>query len=163
MLYRLIFKNEKSKALITATFLSIYSSLTLAVFFALSERKFNTQAVKLGTEIYYIFCYELSFTCAFITHGIMFYQYWELSLTMPIYSKIAEYAQDAHNKINSIRQCIQAILVIYVAVLVAHFVDKSFYIVKESSTMADNTITYFALAMKSTMIVMETYIFVRLR
>ena len=63
----------------------------------------------------------------------MFYQYWELSFNLPIYCKIAEYAQDAHNKINSTRQCLQAVLVIYVAVLVAHFVDKAFYSVKDSS------------------------------
>ena len=38
-----------------------------------------------------------------MAHWIVFYQYLDLALTLPILSKIAEFAADAHNKIVSIR------------------------------------------------------------
>jgi len=81
---------------------------------------------------------------------------------LPILTKIAEFAQDAHNKIISIRQCLQAILIIVVAILVAHFVDKAFYTVKDSSSVADDTVTYFALVLKVMIMIMECYCFIRL-
>ena len=52
---------------------------------------------------------------------------------MPVLIKIAEYAQDASNKITSIRQCLNATMIIVVAILVAHFVDRSFYTFHQSS------------------------------
>lgn len=68
-----------------------------------------------------------------MAHWIIFYQYLELVVVLPILSKIAEYAQDASNKITTARQCLSAIMIIVMAILVAHFVDKAFYTIKQSS------------------------------
>lgn len=54
-------------------------------------------------------------------------------------------------------------MVIVVAVLVAHFVDKAFYTFKESSPDADQKVTYFAIALKLCLIIMIIYVFGRLR
>ena len=56
LLYRLLFKNEHSKALIAAVVMIIYSSLTLAVFFIVADLKYFEDTEKLGTQIFYIFC-----------------------------------------------------------------------------------------------------------
>ena len=53
-------------------------------------------------------------------------------------------------------------MIIVVAILVAHFVDKAFYTMKDSSQALDNTITYFALALKLSISIMIAFIFVRL-
>ena len=53
-------------------------------------------------------------------------------------------------------------MIIIIAVCVAHFVDKAFNTVKESGGFMDSTITYFALALKASIIVMIAFIFYRL-
>ena len=73
----------------------------------------------------------------FMAHWIIFYQYLELAVALPILIKIGEYAQNANNKIASARQCLNATMIIVVAILVAHFVDKAFYTFKQSSADAD--------------------------
>ena len=83
-------------------------------------------------------------------------------MTLPILSKIAEFAADAHNKIVSIRQFLRAGLVIMVAVLTAHFIDKAFFTIKDSSSIADDTITYFNLVLKMILLGTTVYVFIRI-
>lgn len=84
-------------------------------------------------------------------------------VVLPILCKIAEYAQDANNKITTARQCLSAIMTIVIAILVAHFVDKAFYTIKQSSQTADNTITYFAIFLKCCLMSMIGFVFYKLR
>ena len=108
-------------------------------------------------------CGELPFTMVFIAHWIIFYQYLELAVALPILIKIADHAHNASNKIASARQCLNATMIIVVAIVVAHFVDKAFYTFKESSEEADQKVTYFAIALKMCLIVMIAYVFIRIR
>ena len=54
-------------------------------------------------------------------------------------------------------------MIIVVAILVAHFVDKAFYTFKKSSSDADTKITYFAIALKICLMIMITFVFARIR
>ena len=99
----------------------------------------------------------------FIAHWIIFYQYLELAVALPILIKIADHAHNASNKIASARQCLNATMIIVVAIVVAHFVDKAFYTFKESSEDADQKVTYFAIALKMCLIVMIAFVFIRIR
>ena len=54
-------------------------------------------------------------------------------------------------------------MIIVMAILLAHFVDKAFYTFKRSSSEADQKVTYFAIALKISLIVMIVYVFVRLK
>ena len=71
--------------------------------------------------------------------------------------------QDAHNKIMSTRQCLNATMIIVLAILVAHFVDKVFYTFKESSTNADYAITYFTMILKLALCCMIMFVLFRIR
>ena len=53
-------------------------------------------------------------------------------------------------------------MIIVVAILVAHFVDKAFYTVKDSSLEADNTVKYLAAVLKLSIALMIGYVFWRL-
>ena len=77
--------------------------------------------------------------------------------------KIGEYAQNANVKIAAARQCLNATMIIVMAILLAHFVDKAFYTFKRSSSEADQKVTYFAIALKISLIVMIGYVFMRLK
>ena len=98
-----------------------------------------------------------------MSHWIILYQYLELALVLPILGKIAEHAQNAHNKIISIRQCLQATMIIVVAMLVAHFVDKAFYTIQDATNIIDNTVKYLAVALKLCIMAMCCFVFIRLR
>ena len=52
---------------------------------------------------------------------------------MPILTKIAQNAQNASNQFVSARQCLNAVSIIVIAVLIAHTVDLAFYTFKDSS------------------------------
>ena len=56
-----------------------------------------------------------------------------------------------------------ATMIIVLAILMAHFVDKVFYTFKESSTDADHAITYFTMTLKACLMVMITFVLVRIR
>ena len=66
-------------------------------------------------------------------------------------------------KIASARQCLNATMIIVMAILLAHFVDKVFYTFKRSSEEADQKVTYFAIALKMGLIIMIAYVFTRLK
>lgn len=53
-------------------------------------------------------------------------------------------------------------MIIVVACLVAHFIDKAFYTFKESSTQAEHSVTYFAFLFKICLMSMLAYVFIRL-
>ena len=53
-------------------------------------------------------------------------------------------------------------MIIVVAILVAHSVDRAFYTVKQSSLSADNTVKYFGLILKLCIMVMVSFIFIKL-
>ena len=163
-LYLLLAKNERSVQFIGCVLMILYSCITLTVMYATANTAIwdDSEDLTLPKKLFFIMFYELAFLFVFLAHWIIFYQYLELALVLPILSKIAEFAQDAHNKIISIRQCLLATRIIVVAILVAHFVDKAFYTVKKSSTMADDTITYFAIVLRVCLIIMISYDFVRL-
>ena len=149
--------------LIAAVIMMIYSSASLAVFFVFADYNFMGDTSRLSIKIYYILCKELPEMFIFIAHWVVFYQYLELALTLPILTKIAEYALEAQNKIISVRMCLQALLVIVIAVTIGHFLDQAFYTIKDSSTMADDTITYFALCLKIVIIAIVFFVFWKLR
>ena len=71
--------------------------------------------------------------------------------------------QDAHNKIVSTRQCLNATMIIVLAILVAHFVDKVFYTFKESSTNINYFITYFTIVLKFLLMIMIMFVLFRIR
>ena len=73
LLYKLLFKNERSKALITAIVMMIYSSLALSVFFVLADMSFMENTDDQSTQIYYITVNELPFLFIFMSHWIVFY------------------------------------------------------------------------------------------
>ena len=50
-----------------------------------------------------------------------------------------------------------------VAVLAAHFIDKAFFTIKDPSSIADDTITYFNLVLKIILLGTIVYVFIRLR
>ncbi len=54
-------------------------------------------------------------------------------------------------------------MTIVIAILVAHFVDKAFYTIKQSSQTADNTITYFAIFLKFCLMSMIGYVFYQIK
>lgn len=163
VLYRLLAKNERSKSLIAAVIMMLYSSFALAVYFALGNYDFfNPDVWSWSEKVYFIFVNELSNLCVYLAHWIILYQYLELALVLPILSKIAEFSADAHNKMVSIRQCLTATMIIVVAIRIAHFADKAFYTLKESSDGADNSVRYVALALKLGIMIMSGFIFIKL-
>ena len=87
----------------------------------------------------------------------------ELAVALPILNKISEFAQDANNKIASVRSCLNAFMIIVVAILVAHFVDKAFYTYKKSSDDADQTVTYFTIALKLMLMLLIFYVLWKIR
>ena len=134
MLYKLIFVNTRSLALISATLMLLYSSISLGILFSLSSLDYDEDKWSTADKWYYVLCSELPFTLVFIAHWIILYEYLELAVVLPILNKLGELAADASNKISSVRQCLRAAMIIVIACLVAHFVDKAFYTFKESST-----------------------------
>ena len=163
-LFLLSCRNEKSRSLIAATLMIMASSVCLSVLFILADEDFYDQSDwSISQKLFYVTCNELPFTMVFMAHWIIFYQYLELAVALPILIKIADHAHNASNKIASARQCLNATMIIVVAIVVAHFVDKAFYTFKESSADADQKVTYFAIALKLCLIVMIAYVFVRIR
>ena len=81
--------------------------------------------------------YNLADLCVYLSHWIILYQYLELACVLPILSKIAEFTEDAHNKMVSIRQCLNATMIIVVSILIAHFIVEAAFTLKSSSDMAD--------------------------
>ena len=75
---------------------------------------------------------------------------------------MADYAQDASNKVMSARQCLNAANIIVVAILLAHFVDRLFYTLKDAATDADHTIAYFAIGFNVCFIIGITVVFYRI-
>ena len=160
----LVTKNERSNSMIASVIMMIYSSISLAIFFGLCDSDFyNQEKWSWHQKLYFIFFSELPFLFVFMSHWIILYQYLELALVLPILGKIAEHAQNAHNKIISIRQCLQATMIIVVAMLVAHFVDKAFYTIQDATNIIDNTVKYLAVALKLCIMAMCCFVFIRLR
>jgi len=54
-------------------------------------------------------------------------------------------------------------MIIVVACVVAHFVDKAFYTFKFSSKDASRSITYFVFIFKICLLIMTVFVFTRLR
>jgi len=54
-------------------------------------------------------------------------------------------------------------MIIVVACLVAHFVDKAFYTFKQSSPDANKGIAYFAFIFKICLLIMTVFVFARMR
>ena len=52
----------------------------------------NPETWAAGDKAFYLLCYELPLLRMFIAHWIVFYQYLELAVIMPVLIKIAEYA-----------------------------------------------------------------------
>ena len=74
ILYRLIWKNEKSKTLIAATLMLALGSLVLAVFFAISSDVwYDNKDWSAQKKVFYILCYTLPYTIVFIAHLICLY------------------------------------------------------------------------------------------
>ena len=73
LLYKFAVHNERSVSLIVATVMILYSSITLAVFFAWTREEMWVDNSQWSPEIkvYYVFCNELPFTCIFISHWII--------------------------------------------------------------------------------------------
>ena len=164
LLYRLCCANAiRSIALITAAIMLLYSSISLGILYSISNLSYDMDNWSLGDKLYYVICCELPFSLVFIAHWIILYEYLELVVVLPILCRIGEQAADARNKISSVRQCLAAAMIIVVACLVAHFVDKAFYTFKQSSKDADYSVTYFAFIFKVCLIVMTAFVFVRLR
>ena len=84
MLFRLFRKNERSVSLILATSLLLYSSISLGVSFALPQLNFDTNNWTLKDKFYDIVCNELPTSLVFIAHWIIFYEYLELAVVLPI-------------------------------------------------------------------------------
>lgn len=99
----------------------------------------------------------------FMAHWIIFYQYLELAVALPILMKIADHAHNANNKIASARQCLNATMIIVVAILLGYFIDKVVYTFKRSSEDADQRVTYFTIGLKFCLIVMIIYVLTRIR
>lgn len=104
MLYKLIFVNTRSYAMITATLMLLYSSISLGILFALSNfLSYDQESWSFSDRMYYVTCSELPFTLVFIAHWIILYEYLELAVVLPILNKIGDLAADARNKISSVR------------------------------------------------------------
>ena len=84
-LYRVTCVNEKSKSMIACVCMTMYSSAALAILFAASGLDFySSDDWTTAEEIYFIFCSELPNLFVFWAHWIIFYQYLELAVLLPI-------------------------------------------------------------------------------
>ena len=81
---------------------------------------------------------------------------------MPIILNITNIANDAKNKIIAKRQCLNAVLIIVMACLFAHLVDRGFYTFKTSSKDANRSVAYFALTFKIGLMASSVIVFVML-
>ena len=68
------------------------SSVCLSVLFILADEEFLFGDWNFLEKLFYVTCHELPFLMVFMAHWIIFYQYLELAVTLPILIKIAEYA-----------------------------------------------------------------------
>ena len=84
MLVRLCRKNERSFSLILATSMLLYCSISLGVSFALPQLDFNSDHWNLKDRFYDIVCDELPTSLVFIAHWIIFYEYLEMAVVVPI-------------------------------------------------------------------------------
>ena len=69
---------------------------------------------------------------------------------------------NAGNKLISKRYCIRATMIIVGAFIVAHFLDKSFYTIKRSSSTADKAAAVFAFVMRGFLFILSILSFYKI-
>ena len=89
LLYRLAKKSptkRRSKTLLTATAMLLYSSVLLAVLFGIPTLAIKAQSdsSSISQRWYIIMCRDLPFTLIFIAHQYIIAEYYLLALTLPV-------------------------------------------------------------------------------
>ena len=92
LLYKLARKSPtklpRSKSLIFALIILIYSSIVLSVLFGMPQIALKAQDEStdrsLALKIYLVFCRDLPFSLTFIAHQIILSQYYELALILDV-------------------------------------------------------------------------------
>ena len=94
ILHKLIFKNERSRSLILATSLIMMGCLSFIIFFAIADMGYAGigEDWNIWQKMFYLLCYEFPFLLIFLAHWIIFYQYLELAVVLPVLVKIADYS-----------------------------------------------------------------------
>ena len=82
-------------------------------------------------------------------------QYYEMALILDVLVDMSKNWMDAGNKLMAKRYCIKATMIIVGAFIVAHFLDKSFYTIKKSSSSADTAAAIFSFATRGFLCVLS--------
>ena len=73
-LYRLLWKNDKSNSLISATIMLLLSSLCLSIFFAIENAGyFDVNHWSFGQKLIFIMIYETPYLLIYLAHWICLY------------------------------------------------------------------------------------------
>ena len=91
-LYILTCRNERSRSLIACTIMIMASSVCLSALFCIADDAFYGRDWTLKDKFFYVTCHDLPYLMVFMAHWIIFYQYLELAVKLPILIKIAEHA-----------------------------------------------------------------------
>lgn len=78
-----------------------------------------------------------------------------MALILDVLVDMGKNWMEAGNKLMSKRYCIKATMIIVGAFIVAHFLDKSFYTIKKSSSSADKAAAVFAFLMRGFLFVIS--------
>ena len=70
---------------------------------------------------------------------------------------------DVQNKIMSAKQCLNATNIIVCAILVAHFIDKAFFSYNDESSPLTNTVWYFVIVFKMSLLILIFFSFFMIR
>lgn len=126
-------KPKRSKTLIAAIMMTIYCSIALCILFGFPEIsvKASRHNTSLRLRFFLIFFRDLPFSLVTISHLLILNSYFELTFILDILCDLQTLWQEASNKLSSRRQCLNALNIIIIAFVIAHFLDKAYYTMKQ--------------------------------
>ena len=94
VLYRICFKNQKSRSIIAAIVLIILACICLIVYYTYADLRYYDTGYDwdFGECSFYLFCYDLPYLLLYLAHWIVFFQYLEVAMILPVLLKISDYA-----------------------------------------------------------------------
>lgn len=94
VLYRICYKNQKSRSIIAAIVLIILACICLIIFYIIADLRYFDSGYDwdFGECCFYLFCLDLPYLLLYLAHWIVFFQYLEVAMILPVLLKISDYA-----------------------------------------------------------------------
>ena len=94
VLHRICYKNQKSRSIIAAVVMIILACICLIVFYMIADFRYYDSGYDwdIGECSFYLFCFDLPYLLLYLAHWIVFFQYLEVAMILPVLLKISDYA-----------------------------------------------------------------------